>query len=118
MKTKHWILLLCGIFLVCAVAALLLYRGTPDADYVTVISDGQIVAVLDLSEDTELTVPYRDGYNTVSVKDGNVSVTEATCPDRCCMKYGAKSSGLPIICLPNRLVLQFSEQGPLDGITG
>lgn len=118
MKTKHWILLLCGIFLVCTVAALLLYCGRPEADYVTVISDGETVAVLDLSEDTELTVPYWDGYNTVTVKDGKVSVTDATCPDKYCMQYGERSSGLPIICLPNRLVLQFSERGTLDGITG
>lgn len=117
MKTRHWILLLAGLFLLSVAAAALLYFYQPQAKYVTVISDGRTVAVLDLSEDAELTVPYRDGSNTVTVKGGKISVTEASCPDGYCMQAGEKDGGLPIICLPNHLVLRFSEQGPLDGMS-
>lgn len=118
MKTKHWALLLGAIFLLAAVSAVFLYLYRPAAKTVTVISDGKTVAVLDLSVDTELVVAYRNGSNTVTVRDGKVSVSDASCPDKYCMQYGERSSGLPIICLPNHLVLQFSEQGPLDGMAG
>ena len=117
MKTKCWGLLLLGIFLLCAVLSVWLLLPKQAAASVTVISDGKTVAVLDLSKDTELTVPYKDGYNTVTVCGGTVRVTDASCPDRYCVHSGARSSGLPIICLPNRLVLRFSEPGVLDGVT-
>lgn len=116
MKTKHWLILLGSIFALCIAAAVLLSLQTPAA-CVKVISDGKTVAVLDLSEDTELTVPYEGGSNTVTVQDGFVCVSAATCPDGYCMKCGSRNCGLPIICLPNRLVLQFSDRGDIDGIT-
>lgn len=118
MKTRHWIILLAVLFLLSVAAALLLYLHRPQAKTVKVISDGKTVAVLDLSEDTELVVPFEGGSNTVTVRGGKVSVTDASCPDRYCMQYGAKDGGLPIICLPNHLVLQFSEQGSLDAMSG
>lgn len=117
MKTKHWGLLLLGVFLLCAALSAYLLLPKQAAASVTVISDGTTVAVLELSKDTELTVPYGDGYNVITVRDGAVRVTEASCPDRYCVRSGARSAGLPIICLPNRLVLRFSEPGDLDGVT-
>lgn len=117
MKTKFWILLFCALFLVCAAASVFLLLPCPASDFVTVISDGKTIAQLPLSEDTELTVRYANGYNTVTVANGKVCVTAASCPDRHCMHYGEKNSGLPIICLPNHLILQFSNRGSLDGIT-
>lgn len=116
MKTRYWIFLLAAVFLLCAVACVLLCRQ-PEAGSVRVISNGQTVAVLPLSEDAELTVPCQNGCNTVTVKGGKVSVTASTCPNHVCMAYGAKSSGMPIICLPNRLVLQFSDTDGLDAVS-
>lgn len=110
-------MLLSAVFLLSVAACVYLPLQKPAADTVTVCSDGEIVAVLELSQDTELTVSYRDGHNTVTVKDGKVCVSDADCPDGYCMQYGARSSGLPIICLPNRLVLSFSAKGDLDGVT-
>lgn len=121
MKTRIWIALLAVVFLLAAGACLLLYRpqsaGFKKPDSVTVTSNGRVVATLPLCEDTELLVPCQSGYNTVTVKDGKVSVTAASCPNHTCMACGAKSSGMPIICLPNRLVLQFSNTDGLDAVT-
>lgn len=116
MKTRFWVLLLAAVFLLAAAACLLLCRPAASAKSVRVLSDGKLVAVLDLSEDTVLTVPYKDGSNTVTVSGGKVSVTDASCPDHTCMAYGEKSGGTPIICLPNRLVLEFSDTEGLDAV--
>lgn len=118
MKTKYWALILCAVFLLSAGAAAYIYFHRTPAKTVTVISDGETVAVLDLSQDTQITVPYKDGSNTVTVRDGKVSVTDATCPDKYCMQRGAADCGIPIICLPNRLVLQFSTPGTVDALVG
>lgn len=117
MKTRHWIFLLTGVFVICAALSVRLLLPGRAADTVTVLSDGKTVAVLELAQDTELTVRYGDGYNIITVRNGAVCVTEANCPDHSCMHSGARRSGLPIICLPNRLVLRFSDAGQLDGVT-
>ncbi len=52
-----------------------------------------------------------DEHNTFQIKDSKVSMLYADCPDKRCVKQGA-SSRLPIICLPNQLVIEIkSRQG-------
>ena len=49
------------------------------------------------------------------VEPGAISVTAADCPDRVCVSQGRISqSGMPIACVPHRLVIQI-EGGELDG---
>lgn len=124
MKTRYWIAILACIALLSVLACFVLrpsLTGTgsakSDADSVRVVSNGRLITVLPLSEDTELLVPTQNGYNTVTVKDGKVSVTAASCSNHTCMNCGERSCGAPIICLPNRLVLQFCNSGGLDAVT-
>lgn len=119
MKTKHWI-----IIIAIALAASLglgawLLLGQQEKHYVTVIQDGKITMTLDLSKDRVLTLTSANGgSNTVEVKDNKVAVTSATCPDHICMSMGWCDSGMPIACLPNGLILTFTEDPGLDGAAG
>ena len=66
--------------------------------------DGALVRTVPLSEDAEFTIDCKNGYNTVTVSNGSISVTAADCPDKVCVKTGAISGGgVPIVCLPHRL---------------
>ena len=48
-----------------------------------------------------------DYYNIVEIKDGKVSVIEASCKNQVCVKHSPVSrSGESIVCLPNRLVVR------------
>jgi hypothetical protein len=48
-----------------------------------------------------------DYYNIVEIKDGMVTVTEASCRNQVCVKHSPVSrSGESIVCLPNRLVVR------------
>ena len=51
-------------------------------------------------------------------KDGKIAVTEASCPDHYCMKRGFCNSGTEIVCLPNRLVIQFLDAQEIDAAVG
>ena len=118
MKTKYWIL---GLSLLLAISVLLsLWLFRPQqAGAVQVISRGQVLYTLPLSVDTQVTVETELGTNTVKVKDGKVAVTAADCPDKHCMNRGFCGGGAQIVCLPNRLVLAFTEgTGGLDGMVG
>lgn len=77
--------------------------------------DGESYGFYSLDEDQ--TIKIGNG-NVCRIEGGTVTMTEADCPDKLCMKQKAISreqSG-SIICLPNRVVLEISgdsgEQSP------
>lgn len=118
MKTKTWIFGIVLVLLLCVGLSLwLLLPGTP-ADAVQVFSEGKLLYTLPLNIDNQVTVTTALGTNVVTVKDGKVAVTEADCPDHYCMDRGWCNSGAQIVCLPNRLVLGFTGEQSIDGISG
>ena len=107
---------------------------------VIIESDGSLYARYPLSEDRVVVVPapkqrsvdapsadsdapaseQYDYYNVVEIKDGKVSVTEASCKNQVCVRHGSISkAGESIVCLPNRLVVSIenSEGGGYDEVT-
>ena len=44
------------------------------------------------------------------VEKGQISMLEADCPDKVCVKQGAISDGArPIICLPNNVLIKLTD---------
>ena len=116
MKTKFWLLILGGLLL--ASLLFLLFLGTQGEKSEAVISvNGEERYRLDLQEDRELTVESRWGSNIVSVKNGKIAVLEADCPTQICVLRGYQNSGIPIICLPHRLVISFADSESVDAWT-
>ena len=70
---------------------------------VKIFVDGELYKEVSLSENTEIFVESQYGKNTVTVKNGEVFVTGADCPDKLCEKSSIDKSGESIVCLPNRL---------------
>ena len=118
MKTKYWIALLSLALVLCALASILLMVTGNDAARAKITSDGRLVRIVDLNLDQEFTVETETGYNVVTVKDGKIAVTEASCPDHYCMARGFCSKGAQIVCLPNRLVIDFLGEAEIDGAVG
>lgn len=117
MKTKYWIFLITALFVLCAgVGTALLIPRTP-AGQARILQDGELLYTVDLSIDQTYVISSEHGSNTVTVKDGCIAVTEADCPDQYCVQRGWCSSGADIVCLPHRLVIQFSSQ-EVDAVTG
>ena len=119
MKTKYWIIAIAVILMLSLGLGLWLLKGQTEKKYVTVVQDGRVTMNLDLSKNQVLTLESANGgSNTVEVKDGKVAVTKATCPDHVCMAMGWCDSGLPIACLPNGLILTFTQDAGIDGAAG
>ena len=89
-----------------------------EAVAVKVISEGKVLHMLPLSEDTRLEIVSSKGTNVVTVRGGKVAVTQADCPDKYCMDRGFCAGGAQIVCLPNRLVLDFVGTQTVDGVSG
>lgn len=77
---------------------------------VEIIQDGNIIYTLDLnkSKDELIQVEFKGHKNIIQIKDKQISIIEADCPDKTCVNMGIlKSAFTPIVCLPNHLVIQY-----------
>ena len=64
-----------------------------------------------LSENTKQTIRCTDGgSNQFLIQDGAVTMTDADCGDKTCVKTGSiKETGQSIVCLPHRLVITITD---------
>ena len=117
MKQRYWILIFAAIIAIC-LAVWLLPRG--GGDKALVYQDGALLYTLDLRQDQMLTVTGPAGENTITVADGEVFVSRADCPDQICVQHGPlQKRGGPIVCLPNRLTIEWAEHdAQVDALSG
>ncbi len=96
-------LLLCGILLTAGI-----YLHAKDGQFVRITIGGAVYGTYPLDEDQEISVES-DGerINLVRIRNGSVSMEQATCPDELCVKQGSISkTGQTIVCLPHELVVE------------
>ena len=93
---------------------------SPHGETVNIVQDGKILYTFDLStaDDQIINVEYEGRTNSVQIENGRIRVLEAECPDNTCVHMGWLESGtLPIVCLPNHLVIEFAEaNSELDAV--
>ncbi len=86
---------------------------------VEIVQDGTVLYRLDLNntENQEIEISYHGKINTVLIENGRICITNADCPDNTCVHMGwLESEAMPIVCLPNRLVIQYAQSGEADTI--
>lgn len=118
MKQRSWILLFAA--LAAGLALVIALRARHGGTLAAVYQDGRQIAVLDLRRDTELTLTGPAGTNVIAVCGGEVYMKRADCPDQICVKHGPLTSGGgPIVCLPNRLSIEWlNTQTAVDAVSG
>ncbi|MCI8511742.1 MAG: NusG domain II-containing protein [Lachnospiraceae bacterium] len=108
---KREALLILGIlFLAALLFAWDRLRHTEPAAVVEISVDGETVATLSLDTDQEFTAQGpAGGINRLLIRDGEVWVLEATCPDKLCIRQGKiHRDGELIVCLPNRMTAKIT----------
>ncbi len=118
MKTKYWLLGLLGLLILCLGLSFFLLDSGGKSCRIEIYSRGELRYTLSLLEDRTVTVETDTGTNTVTIRDGAVAVTQASCPDHYCMHRGFCTGGADIVCLPNRLVIRFVGEQEIDGAVG
>ncbi len=105
------ILMAFTIFLILMAILGVLYVLRPAKSHrVEILQDDEVLYTFDLStaEDQELLIPYGNSSNTILIQDGTICVARAQCPDNTCVYMGVlRWEGLPIVCLPNHLIIRF-----------
>lgn len=113
-------ILILGItVLLCIFALSAAYKKSGHSSVALLYQNGTLIQTIPLYR---VTSPYtlriendHGGVNVVEVRPGSIGIIEANCPDHICMDMGFRShSALPITCLPNQLVIVFSEEDGAD----
>ncbi|MFA9422145.1 MAG: NusG domain II-containing protein [Sedimentibacter sp.] len=88
-----------------------------------VYSKNELVGEYVLTDDykNEFTIGDKNaGYNTIHIENGEIWITDASCPDKICINQGKISkNGEIIVCLPNELLIKIVEdkEDDIDLIT-
>ena len=121
-STKFWMVLI-GALLVVAVAGMLVIQALREEGAQVVITwNGEVEGTYPLDEDQTFVFEGESGgYNVVTIEDGFVFMEEANCPDQICVKHKPlNQTADPIVCLPNKLVVEVSapdSDNQLDGVS-
>ncbi len=93
-----------------------------------IVRDGTIVKTVNLNAVTEpqdIIITSEDGgTNTVHIEHNAISISEADCPDKLCVKQGRiQNEVYPIVCLPHKLVVRIIKSNcqthsEVDTVTG
>lgn len=91
-----------------------------------ITQEGKVIKTIRLDTVTKTTTLRIEGkggiYNIVEIRPGEIGIVEASCPDDLCVHMGfIHSVGIPVTCLPNKLVIKIvsdseEEQVP-DGVS-
>ncbi|RKZ30570.1 NusG domain II-containing protein [bacterium] len=116
LKLRVWDGIPIAIGIIIAWAPLFLLTG--DGEKVGIVCAGEIIAETPLSRDTTIAFESCVGPIRIEVSDGYVSVVEASCPHKICVKTGKISRpGSAIICAPGRVAVFIEGETENDAIT-
>ncbi len=113
-KTRVWICLLVGLFLVGLALALAPGAGPDRRNLVR----RRFGAARQPSPGPELFCRKSIRNQHHHRAGGRIAVTQSDCPGGDCMQTGWQDGGRPIVCLPHRLVIQFTGTAGPDAISG
>ena len=121
LQFQKWdIAVIAGVLaLAVLVFCLFLPGNRTQSAYAEVYQDGQLIKVISLAEEQELTVTG-EYTNTITVRDGKIAVTASDCPGEDCVHSGWQDgTGRSIVCLPNGVEIRLvSEHSDVDFVVG
>ena len=118
-RSKIWGIIIAILFFISLIASVVVLIFHRNGNVVSVYHCGHLIERINLDTVTtpyEFTVESDNGaYNTISVEHGRICVIDASCPDHVCINTGWLSDGaIPIVCLPNELVIQTESAQTVD----
>lgn len=118
-RTRFWVILIGAILLISVAASIFVFQSRISSGVVGVYHHGELIKKIHLDTVTTpytFTVSEGEHYNVATVERGRICISEASCPDGICIETGWISDGaIPIVCLPNELVIKVEGGGATDG---
>ena len=113
-KTKE-LLLLFLLFLLCGALFTIRHFTASPKNSIRITVCGREQGIYDLSCDQIIRIGET---NVCEIRDGQVRMIEADCPDQLCIRQGAfGADGGMIVCLPNRVVIEPASSPRTDAVS-
>ena len=120
-KIRSFLLLVLLCVCLLAVWAVMHRKGSSQS-IAEIVYQGKVIRTVDLAsvKTTEtFTVGEPGEQNTIQISPDGIGVIEADCKDQICVRQGIRAHGPePIVCLPHKLSIRFSDSGQADGADG
>lgn len=110
MKKTTILIVLCACLFFVGIAGSLFVWNRPHGAWVEILQDDEVIHRINLSEaeDQLIEIEYNGRINTVQIENHRIKMSGADCPDHTCINMGWLDSAVPIVCLPNHLVIRFA----------
>ncbi len=119
MTNKRFIIIFVCVFFVFAALAVIIGGIQPEENIAIITVNGKFYKEVDISQEETFVIETKKGINTVEVKDNEIFITEASCPDRLCVRHGSlKNKYDAIVCLPNKVVIEYKTSADIDAVAG
>ena len=116
-KAVYIVAALCAVLFLGGIGGMLWNLTRSHDRQVEILQDGKILYTLDLAqaEDQTFTVNYGGRTNEIEIRDHQIRVKAADCPDQICVHMDWLEAA-PIVCLPNRLSIQYADGEGASGL--
>jgi hypothetical protein len=102
-----------GIVLFIAVLAFA-FIPKESANIAKITVDGKLYSTVSLDVETKIEI---NDTNVAVVKNGEIYMESATCPDKLCVHQGRISdSSKKIVCLPNKVIIEALKESSIDTV--
>lgn len=117
MKKKDMMIIAAVLILAGIMALFINYGQETSGETVRIMIDGKEYGKYSLMSEQVIEVVNEFGVNKITIKDGQVFMKEADCPDQYCVKHRTISkTNETIVCLPHKLVVEVLAQGDTGDI--
>ena len=116
-KSVYIVAALCALIFLGGIGGMIWNLTRSHGRQVEILQDGKILYTLDLAqaEDQTFTVTYGGRTNEIEIRDHQIRVKAADCPDQICVHMDWLEAA-PIVCLPNRLSIQYADGEGASGL--
>lgn len=116
-KAVYIVAALCALIFLGGIGGMIWNLTRSHGRQVEILQDGKILYTLDLAqaEDQTFTVTYGGRSNEIEIRDHQIRVKAADCPDQICVHMDWLEAA-PIVCLPNRLSIQYADGESASGL--
>ena len=116
-KAVYIVAALCALIFLGGIGGMIWNLTRSHGRQVEILQDGKILYTLDLAqaEDQTFTVNYGGRTNEIEIRDHQIRVKAADCPDQICVHMDWMEAA-PIVCLPNRLSIQYADGEGASGL--
>lgn len=117
MNKHRALIILCAAIFAAGLSGSIFFLRCPQGRWIEIVQNNGVLYRMDLTdaENQTMEIEYGGRVNTLQIADHRIRMLEADCPDHTCINRGWLDSSIPIVCLPNHLVIRFADtDGDVD----